>query len=79
MKGYDKHYEAYMKAFGIPSLILAFIIGTPETLIITEPDENNNFYTLKKITGETLLIQGYKKYACIFYVLFFVVLIRISI
>ena len=56
MKGYDKNYEEYMKAFGIPAIILSFIIGTPETLIITEPDENNKFYTIKTITGNKILI-----------------------
>ena len=39
-----------MKAYGIPSFILALIVGKPETLIVTKPDENESFYTMKKIT-----------------------------
>ena len=40
-----------MTAYGIPSLIVSLIVGKPETLIITEPEENESFYIIKKITG----------------------------
>ena len=40
-----------MTACGIPSLIVSLIVGKPETLIITEPEENESFYTIKKMTG----------------------------
>ena len=40
-----------MKAFGIPVIILSFIIGTPETIVFTEPQEGDSIYTLKTITG----------------------------
>ena len=52
LKGYDKNYEKYMTAFGIPSIIVSLIVGKPETLIVTEPDEDQSFYTIKKITGK---------------------------
>ena len=51
LKGYDENYEEYMKAYGIPSIIVALIVGKPETLIVTKPEENESFYTMKKITG----------------------------
>ena len=51
LKGYDTKYEDYMKAFGIPVIILSFIIGTPETIVFTEPQEGDSIYTLKTITG----------------------------
>ena len=43
-----------MKAFGIPVIILSFIIGTPETIVFTEPQEGDSVYTLKTITGNNL-------------------------
>ena len=43
-----------MKAFGIPVIILSFIIGTPETIVFTEPQEGDSIYTLKTITGNNL-------------------------
>ena len=52
LKGYDQNYEKYMTAFGIPSIIVSLIVGKPETLIVTEPDEDQSFYTIKKITGK---------------------------
>ena len=54
LKGYDTKYEDYMKAFGIPVIILSFIIGTPETIVFTEPQEGDSIYTLKTITGNNL-------------------------
>ena len=54
LKGYDTKYEDYMKAFGIPVIILSFIIGTPETIVFTEPQEGDSVYTLKTITGNNL-------------------------
>ena len=56
MKGYDENYEKYMTAFGIPSIIVSLIVGKPETLIVTEPDEDQSFYTIKKITGKTMIV-----------------------
>ena len=56
MKGYDKNYEKYMTAFGIPSIIVSLIVGKPETLIVTEPDEDQSFYTIKKITGKKMIV-----------------------
>jgi len=60
LKGYDENYEEYMKAYGIPSFILALIVGKPETLIVTKPDENESFYTMKKITYDGASVDEHK-------------------
>ena len=54
LKGYDTKYEDYIKSFVIPVIILSFIIGTPETIVFTEPQEGDSIYTLKTITGNNL-------------------------
>ena len=51
-----------MKAFGIPVIILSFIIGTPETIVFTEPQEGDSIYTLKTITGNNLSLYIMKTY-----------------
>merc|ERR1712062_55455 len=60
LKGYDRNYEKYMTAYGIPSLIVSLIVGKPETLIITEPEENESFYTIKKITDDGARVKDHK-------------------
>ena len=53
--GYDKNYEPYMQAFGVPSIILSMILGWSETMIVTELNEKskagNKVYSFKTITG----------------------------
>ena len=68
-----------MKAFGIPVIILSFIIGTPETIVFTEPQEGDSIYTLKTITGNNLSLYIIKISAGIIWVTYlFKVLSKIS-
>jgi len=60
LKGYDQNYETYMTAFGIPSIIVSLIVGKPETLIVTEPNEDQSFYTIKKITDDGARVDEHK-------------------
>merc|ERR1712018_359073 len=60
LKGYDENYEEYMKAYGIPSIIVALIVGKPESLIVTKPKENESFYTMKKITDGGASVDHHK-------------------
>ena len=56
-----------MKAFGIPVIILSFIIGTPETIVFTEPQEGDSIYTLKTITGNNLSLYIMKTFTWVTY------------
>ena len=35
MEGFDKNYQPFMEAFGIPSFVVSFILGAEETFIVT--------------------------------------------
>ena len=52
---YEKNYEDYMKAFGIPSFIVSLVLGLSEVLTITELSEQsengNTVYSFKTVMG----------------------------
>ena len=49
-----------MKAYGYPSIIVAMIIGKPETLIVTTPEENESLYTIKEIVTDFPYAKNHK-------------------
>ena len=49
--GYDKNYERYMLAFGVPSFVLSLILGASETLVIKSPTGTDDDYIFKTIMG----------------------------
>ena len=50
--GYDKSYEKYMLAFGVPSFVLSLILGASETLVIRSPTGTDDVYLFKTIMGK---------------------------
>lgn len=48
---YDKNYEKYMVAFGIPSFLVSLILGWSETIIVKESTKADDVYIFKTITS----------------------------
>jgi len=50
LEGFDKNYQPFMEAFGIPSFVVSFILGAEETFIVTIA-ENKKTVHFKTIMG----------------------------
>ena len=54
LEGFDKNYQPFMEAFGIPSFVVSFILGAEETFIVTIA-ENKKTVHFKTIMGKYYL------------------------
>ena len=59
LEGFDKNYQPFMEAFGIPSFVVSFILGAEETFIVTIA-ENKKTIHFKTIMGKDYLIYSFQ-------------------
>ena len=58
LEGFDKNYQPFMEAFGIPSFVVSFILGAEETFIVTIA-ENKKTVHFKTIMGKHYLLYSF--------------------